>query len=91
MAPEKGSAPIRADSMVLAPEGNSVIVANPADKVLYYYTEGMAAPMGDFQNYQREPARRTGGRSQLARKRLGRLLGQRQAAGERKIRRSLSG
>lgn len=54
-APEKGSAPIRADSIVLAPEGNSVIVANPADKVLYYYTEGMAAPMGNFQNYRREP------------------------------------
>jgi len=40
---------------VLAPEGNSVIVANPADKVLYYYSEGMAAPMGNFQNYRREP------------------------------------
>jgi YVTN family beta-propeller protein len=54
-APEKGSLPVRADSIVLAPEGNSVIVANPADKVLYYYTEGMAAPMGNFQNYRREP------------------------------------
>src|SRR6185437_3401033 len=54
-APEKASPPIRAESMVRAPEGNAVIVANPADKVLYYYTEGMAAPMGDFQNYQREP------------------------------------
>jgi YVTN family beta-propeller protein len=55
IAPEKASPPIRADSMVRAPEGNAVIVANPADKVLYYYTEGMAAPMGDFQNYRREP------------------------------------
>ena len=54
-APGQGSAPIRADSIVLAPEGNSVIVANPVDKVLYYYTEGMAAPMGNFQNYRREP------------------------------------
>jgi YVTN family beta-propeller protein len=53
--PESASPPVRADSMVLAPEGNAVIVANPADKVLYYYTEGMAAPMGDFQNYKREP------------------------------------
>jgi YVTN family beta-propeller protein len=53
--PEKASPPARADSMVLAPEGNSVIVANPADKVLYYYTEGMAAPMGNFENYRREP------------------------------------
>jgi hypothetical protein len=54
-APEKASPPVRADSLVLAPEGNSVIMANPGDKVLYYYTEGMAAPMGDFQNYRREP------------------------------------
>ena len=54
-APEKASPPPAADAMVLAPEGNSVIVANPADKVIYYYTEGMAAPMGDFQNYRREP------------------------------------
>lgn len=54
-APRKGSEPVRADSIVLAPEGNSVILANPVDKTLYYYTEGMAAPMGNFQNYRREP------------------------------------
>lgn len=54
-APGQGSTPVRADSIVLAPEGNSVIVANPADRVLYYYSEGMAAPMGNFQNYRREP------------------------------------
>ena len=55
VAPGHGSTPVRADSIVLAPEGNSVIVANPVDRVLYYYTEGMAAPMGNFQNYRREP------------------------------------
>lgn len=53
--PAQGSSPVRADSIVLAPEGNSVILANPVDKVLYYYQEGMAAPMGNFQNYRREP------------------------------------
>jgi YVTN family beta-propeller protein len=53
--PRKGSEPIHADSIVLAPEGNSVILANPVDKVIYYYQEGMAAPMGNFQNYRREP------------------------------------
>jgi YVTN family beta-propeller protein len=53
--PGLGSTPVRADSIVLAPEGNSVIVANPVDQTLYYYTEGMAAPMGNFQNYKREP------------------------------------
>jgi YVTN family beta-propeller protein len=55
VAPRNGSSPVHADSIVLAPEGNSVILANPVDKTLYYYTEGMAAPMGDFQNYRREP------------------------------------
>lgn len=44
-----------ADSVTPAPEGNSMLVANVADKQIYYYTEGMAAPMGDFQNYKREP------------------------------------
>ncbi len=53
--PARASSPIRADSIVPAPEGNAVILANPVDKVLYYYTEGMAAPMGNFQNYRREP------------------------------------
>ncbi|HEY0080711.1 MAG TPA: cytochrome D1 domain-containing protein [Pyrinomonadaceae bacterium] len=43
------------DTITPAPEGNSVLVANPADKMIYYYTEGMAAPMGNFQNYRREP------------------------------------
>jgi YVTN family beta-propeller protein len=44
-----------ADSIAPAPEGNSMLVANVADKQIYYYTEGMAAPMGNFQNYKREP------------------------------------
>ncbi len=53
--PAEGSTPVRASALVPAPEGNAVIVANPVDRVLYYYTEGMAAPMGNFQNYRREP------------------------------------
>jgi YVTN family beta-propeller protein len=44
-----------AAAMVPAPEDGSVLVANPADKTIYYYTEGMAAPMGSFQNYKRDP------------------------------------
>ena len=44
-----------ADMIVPAPEGDSVLVANPADRVIYYYSEGMAAPMGSFQNYRRKP------------------------------------
>ena len=53
--PGNGSMPVRAASIVPSPEGNAVIIANPVDRVLYYYTEGMAAPMGNFQNYRREP------------------------------------
>lgn len=44
-----------ADAVVPAPESGTVIVANPADKMIYYYAEGMAAPMGSFQNYRRVP------------------------------------
>ncbi|MBV9924314.1 MAG: beta-propeller fold lactonase family protein [Acidobacteria bacterium] len=44
-----------ADAVVPAPESGSVLVANPADKMVYYYAEGMAAPMGSFQNYRRVP------------------------------------
>src|SRR6185369_15793040 len=44
-----------ADAIVPAPEGNSILLANPADRVIYYYSEGMAAPMGSFQNYRRNP------------------------------------
>ena len=47
--------PSSADIMVPAPEGNSVLLANPADRVIYFYQEGMAAPMGSFQNYRRNP------------------------------------
>jgi YVTN family beta-propeller protein len=44
-----------ANAFVAAPEPGAMIVANPADQMVYYYTEGMAAPMGDFQNYGRVP------------------------------------
>ena len=52
---EKAPGASTADVIVPAPEGGSVLVANPADKIIYYYSEGMAAPMGSFQNYRREP------------------------------------
>jgi YVTN family beta-propeller protein len=55
-APEEAPAKTSvADVMVPAPEGNSVLIANPADGIIYYYSEGMAAPMGSFQNYRRSP------------------------------------
>lgn len=54
-APGESSSTSIAPAIVAAPEEGSVLIANPADKMIYYYTEGMAAPMGSFQNYQRDP------------------------------------
>ena len=44
-----------ADAFVAAPEPGAMILTNPADQMIYYYSEGMAAPMGNFQNYRRVP------------------------------------
>ena len=49
------SAPTPADSMVSAPGGGAMLVANPGDRSVYYYKEGLSAPMGTFNNYKREP------------------------------------
>jgi Cytochrome D1 heme domain len=50
-----GSRASLAPSIVRAADDNAVLVANPRDKAIYYYQEGMAAPMGQFSNYGREP------------------------------------
>jgi YVTN family beta-propeller protein len=47
--------PPPADSIVAAPGSGAVLVANPKDQAVYYYREGLAAPMGTFNNYKREP------------------------------------
>jgi YVTN family beta-propeller protein len=52
--PAKASRLSPADAIVAAPGENAVLVANPMDKSVYYYKEGMAAPMGNFSNYGRE-------------------------------------
>ncbi len=49
------SRPSPADGIVQAPGATAVLVANPADRAIYFYKEGMAAPMGHFQNDGREP------------------------------------
>lgn len=43
------------DLMTTAPDPGTMIVANPADKQVYYYMEGMGAPSGSYQNYGRVP------------------------------------
>jgi YVTN family beta-propeller protein len=54
-APAESPSRSHAAAIVPAPEEGAVLVANPADKMIYYYSEGMAAPMGSFQNYKRDP------------------------------------
>ena len=54
-APGESRSTSIAAAIVPAPEEGAVLVANPADQTIYYYTEGMAAPMGSFQNYKRDP------------------------------------
>ena len=44
-----------ADGIVQAPGATAVLVANPEDEVIYFYKEGMAAPMGHFSNYRKQP------------------------------------
>jgi YVTN family beta-propeller protein len=44
-----------ASAIVPAPEPKAVLVANPADRLVYYYMEGMAAPMGNFSAVRRSP------------------------------------
>lgn len=47
--------PTAAAGIVQAPGESAVLIANALDKMIYYYIEGMAAPMGSFSNYGREP------------------------------------
>lgn len=54
-SPNESSSRSVAAAIVPAPEDGAVLVANPADQTIYYYNEGMAAPMGSFQNYKRDP------------------------------------
>lgn len=44
-----------ADMIAATPEGNSAMIANAPDATLYYYVQGMMAPMGTLSNYKRRP------------------------------------
>lgn len=52
-----GQSPFRpgSDLMTNAPDPGTMVFANPADKQVYYYMEGMGAPSGSYQNYGRVP------------------------------------
>lgn len=47
--------PALAETVVQAPGASAVLVANPQDQAIYFYKEGMAAPMGHFKNYGKTP------------------------------------
>jgi YVTN family beta-propeller protein len=53
LAPGAGAG--AAAAMAPAPNGAAMLVANPADQAIYYYQEGMAAPLGSMRNYSRTP------------------------------------
>ena len=53
--PGKLSLPTPADGIVQAAGDAAVLVANPLDQAIYFYKEGMAAPMGHFKNAGRQP------------------------------------
>lgn len=44
-----------ADMIQPTPEGNAALIASTPDQMVYYYVEGMMAPMGTFSNYKRRP------------------------------------
>jgi YVTN family beta-propeller protein len=55
LPPSAAGADSFAAAIVPAPEPKAVLVANPADRLVYYYSEGMAAPMGNFSAVRRSP------------------------------------
>ncbi|HSR44470.1 MAG TPA: YncE family protein [Acidimicrobiia bacterium] len=46
---------IGADAITTTPDGNSLLIANPADDTVYFYTEGSQAALGGFQGHTLEP------------------------------------
>lgn len=50
-----GDPGVPADGIVGAPGESAVLVSHPKDAKIYYYREGMAAPVGHFVNYGKVP------------------------------------
>lgn len=55
LAPGKYKWPAVADAISPTGEWTAVVAANPADRMVYYYMEGMIAPMGSYTTYGRIP------------------------------------
>ena len=50
-----GSSPAAARAIARASEEDAVLIANPADRTIYYYKEGLSAPQGSFRGYGHTP------------------------------------
>lgn len=44
-----------ADAITATPDGNALLVPNPADDTIYFYTEGSQSALGGFQGHTLEP------------------------------------
>ena len=55
LAPEQYPYATAASSISPTGEYGAVMAANPADRMVYYYMEGMIAPMGSYSTYGRVP------------------------------------
>jgi len=55
LPPTSTGSPTPASGIVQAPGASAILIANAPDEAIYYYKEGMAAPMGQFTNYSHEP------------------------------------
>lgn len=53
--PEQASIKAVANAIVATADRDAILIANTGDKTVYYYMEGMGAPMGSFTNFLREP------------------------------------
>jgi len=56
LAPSKARNLALADAMSPTPQEAAIFVVSPADATVYYYMEGMNAPMGAFRNYGHNPS-----------------------------------
>jgi YVTN family beta-propeller protein len=54
-APQQAKEVSMAQAIVEAPGEAAVLVVSPADTTVYYYMEGMNAPIGNFRNYGHMP------------------------------------
>jgi YVTN family beta-propeller protein len=54
-SPGEYAFPALANSISPTGEWSAVVVANPSDKMVFYYMEGMIAPMGSYSTYGRVP------------------------------------